>query len=371
LKREEVKMAGAENGETLKIEDLREVRGRKMLIVLLNNEGEILGQGSDFETAELFGFDKTRRDFRSFLNSSFVIGEEIRGELIGAVAEDKDIEFDKDFLIKDKCLHLHFFVYRIADGKIFIIRDETELTFYKREIESLLKDHLDSLALISHESLNPLVTAGGYTKSLIRQLEEKDVSSAETLRILEIIAEAVTRAERMLRNIMEAEQMEHGAFPLRREKIDIYEDVIGKVLGLAEIAEAMARKRIVIDHTGSMKPGQARLFVDRHGFIVVFRNLFENALRHVPAEGRLTYGVKDCGTYYEFNVFNTGSPIPDEIADRVFQKHFQQNKENKGFGLGLYLTKRIIEAHGGKAWIERGKTDGVNVIFTLPKNGGV
>jgi len=103
---------------------------------------------------------------------------------------------------------------------------------------------------------------------------------------------------------------------------------------------------------------------------VVFRNLFENALKHIPVEGRLAYGVKDYSTYYEFNVFNTGSPIPDEIADRVFQKHFQQNKKNTGFGLGLYLTKRIIEAHGGKAWIERGKTDGVNVIFTLPKDGG-
>ena len=102
----------------------------------------------------------------------------------------------------------------------------------------------------------------------------------------------------------------------------------------------------------------------------VITNLVNNALNYTP-EGTVTVRVKEEGDDIHVEVMDTGIGIPPEDLPRVFDDFFRaSNVETKGTGLGLSIAKRIIEAHGGKIWVESpclGNSIGSKFTCTLPK----
>jgi len=98
----------------------------------------------------------------------------------------------------------------------------------------------------------------------------------------------------------------------------------------------------------------------------VLFNLIQNAIRHTPADGSVTVRARPLGDKVEVEIDDEGSGIPPELGDRVFEPFFRGDavRSEEGAGLGLAISKAIVEAHGGKIWLESGGP-GTRVRFTL------
>jgi signal transduction histidine kinase len=110
---------------------------------------------------------------------------------------------------------------------------------------------------------------------------------------------------------------------------------------------------------------------NRPGLKAVFRNLIRNAIKYGEKGCTITIGIEDHGRSYQLNVHNEGKPIPEEYRDKLFSKcmHTENrgngSESNYGMGLGLFLTKNIIEKHGGAIWYGA-EENGSTFTFTLP-----
>ena len=96
-------------------------------------------------------------------------------------------------------------------------------------------------------------------------------------------------------------------------------------------------------------------------------NLVGNALKFTGKSGQISIRVESRGHEVCFAVADTGEGIPADQLDKVFERHFQSHKhDRRGLGLGLYIAKSIVEAHGGKIWAESTQGQGSTFYFTLP-----
>jgi signal transduction histidine kinase len=103
----------------------------------------------------------------------------------------------------------------------------------------------------------------------------------------------------------------------------------------------------------------------------VLYNLVQNALRHTPPDGTIYILARDVGTEVHVEVSDTGEGIPDEELSRIFDRFYRsersRSRDTGGAGLGLSIAKGIVEAHGGRLWVESALGKGSPFGFALPK----
>ena len=369
------------------VESLRKQESRKTLLLVVNESGEIINYLDNGDLANIIGLDISEKNFEKALNELKYLDKNNKRLLLERFKkiDQENNEYDADFLIQNSdannnLLHFHFAFYTIDGKKILMVRDETEITRLKRSLETekirleQQREHfMNDLLNLAHEVRGPLATAGAYVKNLLEILEEKEIIPTQELsRKLKIIFDSLFKTERMLHEILESEKVAHQIGGLLKEKIDMYEDIVKSVLQSPDISEAITKKRIIMDHRSSMKKGAAIIYVDVIKTKILWKNLLENALKYMPEEGRLSYGSSYKNGYFEFNVYNEGTPIPDELTEKIFEKGVRGNEEESdnsknGFGLGLFFAKKIVELHDGEIWAEKGRKEGVNIIFRLPE----
>jgi signal transduction histidine kinase len=135
-----------------------------------------------------------------------------------------------------------------------------------------------------------------------------------------------------------------------------------------ETVEAMRREnvaRLVVDVPGDLVPARAAPEQIQR----VLFNLIQNAIRHTPADGSVTVRAAIAGDGVQVEVADTGSGIADGDRERIFDAFFQGGegaaRTNGSAGLGLAISRAIVEAHGGQIWLEPSPA-GTSVRFTLP-----
>jgi len=140
---------------------------------------------------------------------------------------------------------------------------------------------------------------------------------------------------------------------------------------LDELSADIQQGHITIDNRlGAIPAGTIPINASKIWLKTVFRNLFKNAIRYGGKCCTIAFGFEDCTTHYRLNVYNSGSPVPEEDRERLFTKfgRIETDVEHPtdGIGLGLYLIRDIIRKHGGDIWYEA-RPDGSDFIFTLPR----
>ena len=238
-----------------------------------------------------------------------------------------------------------------------------------RQAQQAVRARDDVLAIVSHDLRNPLNTIG-LSASLL--LEDGEDRRASTRKPLEVIKRSVDRMSVLIQDLVEISKIEaQGAAvaPDRRTVEAVIRDV-------SEILEPLASEKslVLVDDTAADLPP---VLVDSDRILQVFSNLVGNALKFTPRGGTITLRAEPGKGEVVFSVADTGPGIPEEQLPRLFDRYWQARKtDHRGAGLGLAIAKGIVEAHGGRIWVESEVGNGTTFSFTVPaadpepENGG-
>ena len=241
-------------------------------------------------------------------------------------------------------------------GAVGVLRD-------LRPARSLEAVKASFVAAVSHELRTPLALIDGYTQSLL----QLDLDPATARRHLERIAAAARRLAGLVDEIIDVGQLESDALVLRRTPVAL--DGVLRAY-LAERAERPDARPVVLDLPSTLP----RVDVDGSRIRQVVQNLVENAEKHAGRTSRIEMRARrlDDATVV-LTVADDGRGIAPEDRDHVFERFFRGRGARElsvpGSGLGLYLCRRIVEAHGG--WIRLdARTRGTSISIGLPVAAG-
>jgi signal transduction histidine kinase len=128
---------------------------------------------------------------------------------------------------------------------------------------------------------------------------------------------------------------------------------------------AAAEKGITLTLEAPTTPIRAHF--DHGRLLQVFANLLANAVKFTPAEGKITVHLEVAGEELRFRVSDTGPGVPESMLEAIFERFWQvDGSDRRGQGLGLYISKSIVDAHGGRIWAEDTGGRGGRFYFTLP-----
>lgn len=217
----------------------------------------------------------------------------------------------------------------------------------------------DLVSTVSHEIRSPLTSVKGFTSTLLNKWERfSDEQKKVMLRTINYDADRVTR---LLGDLLDISRLEAGRLELKRQEVDLAAIATDAVMRLRLDAE---QHTIEVEFSESFP----KVTADPGRVEQVLMNLIENALKYAKP-GRVLVQGSDDGSEVSLRVTDEGEGIPADHLPHIFTKFYRRGsgERRSGTGLGLYICKGIVEAHGGRLWVERSDTTGTVFAFTLPK----
>ncbi|WP_175407987.1 ATP-binding protein [Streptomyces sp. TRM64462] len=222
------------------------------------------------------------------------------------------------------------------------------------------RSHAELIATVAHELRSPLTSVKGFTKTL---LDKWDRFTDEQKRlILETVDADANRVTRLITELLDISRIDSGRLEVRRQPVDLAA-AVGRHIQ-AHTARGQSPDRFFV----RVRRPLPDLWADPDKIDQVLGNLLENAVRH--GEGTVTIDVAPSGPDDDekgtaVTVSDEGPGIPEESMGRVFTR-FWRGSTRGGTGLGLYIVKGIVEAHGGTITVGRSPSGGAEFRFTLP-----
>jgi len=225
----------------------------------------------------------------------------------------------------------------------------------RRDAEQLAQTRAEVLGVVAHDLRNPLSLIGASNQFLL----EESLTPERRELLLKTNVRAVHRMNRLIGDLLDATRLEAGHLKLACRDIDA-RDVVHQVI---ESCRAAADQHNVT-LTALVPDKQAIILADEDRLVQALGNLVGNALKFTGASGRVEISLAPAESEVLFLVRDTGPGIPAESLPRIFERFWQaRDGDRRGIGLGLAITKGIIEAHGGRIWVE--STPGAGSIFSF------
>jgi signal transduction histidine kinase len=241
-------------------------------------------------------------------------------------------------------------------------RQDTDL---KLELERLRADaeltsREDFMAIVSHD-LRSLLGGIALSAELLKTVESHADPFAKVKDYAERIQRFSARMNRLVGDLMDVASIEAGKLSLIRSQ----RDVALLLNDAREAFEATAAVQGIVLTTACATPGTIN--VDHERIFQVLTNLVGNALKFTPRGGRIAIVIERGGDNAKFTVSDTGTGIAKNMLAKVFDRFVQSiETDRRGLGLGLFIAKSIVEAHGGTIWAESTVGEGSRFYFTLP-----
>lgn len=227
------------------------------------------------------------------------------------------------------------------------------------ESQQAVRAREEVLAIVSHDLRNPLsaVSLGASLLQMSDRLDDEDREQIDTISV------SARRMARLIEDLLDVTRLEGG----KRLPIEPAPLAVGELLHEAdEIFRAQAGvQSVTIEFRapGDLPSVQA----DRHRAMQVVSNLIGNSLKFTPPGGTITVSARGEDGHVLFSVRDTGPGIAHENLSDIFSPYWQGKRaERLGAGLGLPIAKGIVEAHGGRMWVESEPGRGTCFFFTLP-----
>ncbi|MFE1232678.1 ATP-binding protein [Streptomyces sp. NPDC058745] len=222
------------------------------------------------------------------------------------------------------------------------------------------RSHAELIATVAHELRSPLTSVKGFTATLLAKWER--FTDAQKRLMLETVDADANRITRLIAELLDISRIDSGRLEVRRQPVDVAA-AVGRHIQ-AHTTGGQSPDRFFV----RVRPGLPDLWADPDKVDQVLGNLLENAVRH--GEGTVTIEVapallEDDEKGTAVTVSDEGPGIPEESMGRVFTRFWRGSKRG-GTGLGLYIVKGIVEAHGGTITVGRGPRGGAEFRFILP-----
>lgn len=292
--------------------------------------------------------------FRSHALSAIVEALKTQDTVLGSELELPAVQTDRNqWLQVNAATVLDDDKHRI--GAVLVFRDVTRL----KQLENTRREFV---ANVSHELRTPLSMIKGYAETLLGgAMNDPEVSS----RFLETIERHSDRLTHLINDLLVISELESGQMKLERQPIAIRQLVDSVFQDLRDRAEARG-----ISMNNAVAP-EFMVEADANRLRQVLWNLIENAIKYGKNQGRVVVAsaLSDSGQI-QISITDDGAGIPREALPRIFERFYRVDKarsrEAGGTGLGLSIVKHIVQAHGGRTWVESEPGKGSTFYFTVP-----
>jgi PAS domain S-box-containing protein len=230
----------------------------------------------------------------------------------------------------------------------------------RQEVEAAIQNRDDVLAIVSHDLRNPLNTISLGLATMRDLPPDRQQIAVATVR------RAVDRMNRLIQDLLDVTRLGAGRkLPFNLQDVD----VLAVVAEACEAFRAEAQSKRVRLEAPTADPLPA-VRADRDRVLQVLSNLLGNALKFTPEDGQVTVSARGIDDAVEVQVADTGPGIPEGEQARVFDAFWQARRTARlGAGLGLAISKGIVESHGGSIRVESRPGLGTTFVFTLPVAG--
>jgi signal transduction histidine kinase len=257
-------------------------------------------------------------------------------------------------------------------GVVTVLNDITSL----KQIEKL-KDEF--VSIVSHELRTPLTAIKGYTQHLIRRIERRlrearqkqqsaspmiDFPESYDLRSLNIVQSETEHLERLVSDLLDLSRVQWGELDLQYSSFYLA-DVLTERVRLAQVSAE--QHTIYLD----IQTQDSRIVADQLRVGQVFGNVLDNAIKFSPPGKPVTVKLQEKEDEYLIWVIDQGIGVRPESFDHIFERFYRirnfANRQYTGIGMGLFVAKVIVEAHGGSIGFSSNQDGGSTFYFTLPR----
>ncbi|HEV8305388.1 MAG TPA: ATP-binding protein [Gemmatimonadales bacterium] len=239
-------------------------------------------------------------------------------------------------------------------GTVLVLNDVSDL----RRLEAVRRDFV---ANVSHELKTPLTAIAGYAETLAHEAP----SGSQMAGFGQTIVQNARRMQRLVDDLLDLSRIESGGWQPQPRVVEIEAAARDAWTPFADrAAGAGVRFETAVARDAHALP------VDPDSLRQIFTNLFDNALRHTPAGGRLRVTAELARDGIALNVADTGSGIPADHLPRIFERFYRVDpgraRYEGGTGLGLAIVKHLVEAHGGRVEAESALGRGTTIRMHFP-----
>ncbi len=242
---------------------------------------------------------------------------------------------------------------RSVRGYLVIIQDLTQV----RRLQTIRQDFISN---VSHELRTPLASLRALVETLRDSALDDPPAASRFLDRMEIEVDALTQ---MVEELLELSRIESGQVPLR----------LNPILPSAAITPAVDRLRPQVERAEvelevDVPRDLPLVLIDAERIHQVVANLLHNAIKFTPSGGLIMISATQVDDYVQVMVADTGVGIPTAEQNRIFERFYKTDRSRAagGTGLGLAICKHLVQAHGGKIWVESVEGQGSRFFFTLP-----
>ncbi len=250
-----------------------------------------------------------------------------------------------------------------ADELGFLAQEFNWMANKLKELDRLKDDFVSS---VSHELRSPLSAIAGYVE-LLRSKPLEEIAPEKRNKALSIISESTARLAHFIGDILDLAKLKSGHMDIRQQPLDL-RDLSEDVMTLFQPIFEKNQINWTLDFTEDIPI----ISGDDDKIRQVLTNLVSNSLKFTPSGGTIGIRARNRSEFIQVSVFDSGMGVPQEALETVFERFRQVpdsqvlGKGQKGTGLGLAIAKGIVEAHGGRIWMESEMGKGTTVHLVLP-----
>ena len=230
----------------------------------------------------------------------------------------------------------------------------------------LQEEHEEFVRAISHDLRQPLTIVRGHAQLMLEALRKKEPTNGREQRSVEAINVASQRMQRMIQDLVEAARLETSQIKLEPRPLDLREAVLAL---RDQLAVAEGGERIQVEAPESLP----LVLADPDRLARILGNLLANALKYSAPGTPVTVVLEPRDGVVVTSVRDEGPGIPPAETAHIFERYYRSRRapqqRHDGLGLGLYIAKGLVEAHGGRIWVESELGKGSTFSFTLPTAG--
>jgi PAS domain S-box-containing protein len=228
------------------------------------------------------------------------------------------------------------------------------------ELKDLDQLKSDFVSMVSHELRSPLTNISGAIELMLEQEELSD----EYVRImLGVVGEQTERLIRLVKGVLNVSRIQAGRLHLDRCAVDL-------MPVLERVTTSLQANTMLHSFELPATDEWPLIWGDEDRIEEILINLLDNAIKFSPSGGSIVVGMEVNGEEITVSIKDPGIGIPAEKLHGIFRKFHRLDSEDSrqtyGYGLGLYITKALVDAHGGSIWVESVEGEGSTFSFTLP-----